>query len=75
MKQLNKNSFKRVFGGELPWLVDVYGSDCPACVDFKPEFQQLAKDLKGVVKAADLNSDYASDVIFKYDVSTSCFNK
>jgi len=70
IKLTKKNFNRKVLScrSKKPILVDFYGTVCPACVDFVPEYNKLAASLKRRVRVGSINSDKAEKLTFKYDV-------
>ncbi|WP_417377407.1 thioredoxin family protein [Gimesia maris] len=67
--QLTDANFEQqVLQSELPVLVDMWVPWCPPCIAMKPTIRQLANDLRGDVKVAELNVDENPFLKEKYEV-------
>ncbi len=54
--QLTDANFQReVIESELPVLVDMWATWCQPCIAMKPTIREVAEDLAGVMKVAELN--------------------
>ncbi|XP_076340321.1 dnaJ homolog subfamily C member 10-like [Tachypleus tridentatus] len=57
--ELTANDFlKKVIPDKEPWLIDFYAPWCGHCQVFAPEFEDIAKRLKGKVKTGKVNCDH-----------------
>jgi len=67
---LDKNNFaEQVFGSEHVWLVEFYAPWCGHCKNLAPEYEKLAKNLKGIVKVAAVNGDVEKELAGSFKVS------
>ena len=67
--QLTDTNFQReVLESNVPVLVDMWAPWCQPCVAMKPTVRQLAEELAGQVKVAELNIDENPFIKEKYKV-------
>ncbi|MGV3484002.1 MAG: thioredoxin family protein [Planctomycetaceae bacterium] len=67
--QLTDESFQEeVLESELPVLVDMWAPWCQPCIAMKPTIEQLASDLSGEVKVAELNIEENRFIKEKYNI-------
>jgi thioredoxin len=57
-----------VLESEVPVLVDMWAPWCQPCIAMKPTLRQIASDLTGKVKVAELNIDDNPFIRQKYDI-------
>jgi thioredoxin len=57
-----------VLESEVPVLVDMWAPWCQSCIAMKPTLRQLASELSGSVKVAELNVAENPFIKHKYDV-------
>ena len=57
-----------VLESEVPVLVDMWAPWCQPCIAMKPTLRQLASELSGKVKVAELNVEENPFIKHKYDV-------
>jgi len=66
---LNKNNFADlVFDSEHVWVVEFYAPWCGHCKRLAPEWEKLAKSLKGIVKIAAVNGDEEKELAGHYGI-------
>jgi len=66
--QLNGSNFSQVTTSVTPWLVSFSADWCGPCKALKPEFQEAAAQLEGVVKLGYLHADRENSLAAKYGV-------
>lgn len=67
--QLTSTNFQQeVIQSDLPVLVDMWATWCQPCIAMKPTLRQLAEELQGQVKVAELNIEENLFVTEKYEV-------
>ena len=66
-KELTKDNFEKVIGGEKPVLVDFWASWCGPCQMMTPIVEELANEEKEVI-VGKLNIDEHPEVAEKYHV-------
>ncbi|KAK3083050.1 hypothetical protein FSP39_012593 [Pinctada imbricata] len=49
--------YVKVLSSQTPWVIDYYAPWCGPCQTFKPEFERIAEELDGKVKAGKVNCD------------------
>lgn len=49
--------FGNILPSTTPWLIDYFAPWCGHCQVFKPEFEKIAEELDGLVKAGKVNCD------------------
>jgi len=55
---LDSSNFEElVFGSEHVWMVEFYAPWCGHCKTLAPEYEKMAKNLKGIVKVGAINCD------------------
>ena len=67
--QLTDANFQaEVIESDLPVLVDLWAPWCQPCIEMKPALRDLASDMSGQVKVAELNIDENLFIKQKYNV-------
>jgi protein disulfide-isomerase A6 len=67
--ELTKSNFaETVFGSEHVWLVEFYAPWCGHCKRLAPEWEKLAKSMKGIVKVAAVNGDAEKELAGHYQI-------
>lgn len=67
--QLTDQTFQsEVIESELPVLVDMWAPWCQPCIAMKPTIRELASELSGEVKVAELNIEQSPFIKEKYNV-------
>lgn len=67
--QLTDQTFQsEVIESELPVLVDMWAPWCQPCIAMKPTIRELASELSGEVKVAELNIEQNPFIKEKYNV-------
>ncbi|QEG41293.1 thioredoxin family protein [Roseimaritima ulvae] len=67
--QLTDETFQsEVIESELPALVDMWAPWCQPCIAMKPTVRELASELSGRVKVAELNIEQNPFIKEKYDI-------
>ena len=64
----DQNFQREVIESELPVLVDMWAPWCQRCIAMKPTIRELASELSGEVKVAELNIEENPFIKQKYNV-------
>ena len=61
VQELTTSNFdEKVRKSDSIWVIDLYGKLCGGCIDFEPEFEKAAEELKGVASFGSINDDHMS---------------
>ncbi|XP_029641498.1 dnaJ homolog subfamily C member 10 [Octopus sinensis] len=67
---LRSSSFhSKVINSKQPWIVDFYASWCGHCQIFKPQFEQVAAKLEGIVHAGKVDCEVEFQICQQYGIS------
>lgn len=70
VEQITPENLSEVENSDFIWLVKFYIPTCKRCVDFAPEYERLARALKGVAKVGVVDASKYEDIAEKYNVKT-----
>jgi thioredoxin 1 len=65
-----QNAEQEIAQSTLPVVIKIYASWCGPCQQMTPIFEELAKELHGRYKFAQLNVDDARELSIKYGVTS-----
>lgn len=66
----SQNAEQEIAQSTLPVIIKVHASWCGPCQQMTPIFEEVAKELQGKYKFAQLNVDDARDLSIKYGVTS-----
>ena len=58
-----------VMESEDAWVIEFYDPHCPHCKKFAPTYEQVANDLKGLVKVGTINGRAERDLMTRFSIT------
>ena len=52
------------------WIVEFYAPWCSHCKKLKPEYEQAAKNLKGIIKFGMVDATIEKDLLKKFEIKS-----